>query len=34
MKILLVDDQRAIVESIQKGINWEKVGIDETYVSR
>lgn len=33
MKILLVDDQRAIVESIQKGINWEKVGIDETYIA-
>lgn len=33
MKILLVDDQRAIVESIQKGIEWENIGIDETYIA-
>ncbi len=33
MNVLLVDDQRAIVESIKKGIGWEKLGIEEVYTA-
>ncbi|MDO4283923.1 MAG: response regulator [Eubacteriales bacterium] len=29
MKILLVDDQKVIVESIRKGIRWKELGINE-----
>ena len=33
MNILIVDDQRAIVESLRDGISWEKLGIDEVYTA-
>ncbi len=33
MKILLVDDQKAIVNSLKKGIQWEKLGIDEVFTA-
>ena len=29
MRILLVDDDRAILDSLQETLNWEKIGIDE-----
>lgn len=33
MKILIVDDQRAIVESIRDGISWEALAIDQVYTA-
>lgn len=33
MKVLLVDDQRAIVESISNGIQWDKLGIEEKFIA-
>ena len=29
MRLLLVDDQREITESLRKSIDWAKIGIDE-----
>ena len=33
IRILLVDDQREITESLRDGIHWEKVGVDEAYTA-
>lgn len=33
MTILIVDDQKAIVESLEKGIHWEQAGITEVYTA-
>jgi len=33
MKILIVDDQRSITDSISSSINWESIGIDECFVA-
>lgn len=33
MNILIVDDQRAIVESLRDGISWERLGIDEVFTA-
>ena len=31
MKLLLVDDERYVIESIKKNICWERTGITEIY---
>ncbi len=33
MKLLIVDDQQAITESIRKGIRWEEAGIEEVFTA-
>ncbi len=33
MRILIVDDQRPVVESLKNGINWEKLGIEEAFTA-
>lgn len=33
MRILLVDDQREITESLKAGIHWDQVGVDEVYTA-
>lgn len=33
MKILIVDDQKPIVESLKGGINWETLGIEEVFTA-
>lgn len=33
MKVLMVDDQRAILESMNRGIHWENLGIDEVLMA-
>lgn len=33
MKVLLVDDQKAIVESMNKGVRWKQIGIEEVFTA-
>lgn len=33
MKLLLVDDERYVIESIKKNICWERTGITEIYTA-
>lgn len=33
MKLLIVDDQQAITESIKKGIRWEEAGVEEVFTA-
>ncbi len=33
MKLLIVDDQQAITESIKKGIHWEEAGVEEVFTA-
>lgn len=33
MNVLLVDDQKTIVDSIKRGVNWKKVGVTEVYTA-
>ena len=33
MKLLLVDDERYVIESIKKNICWERTGISEIYTA-
>ena len=34
MRILIVDDQRAIVESLRDGISWDTLGIEEVLIAK
>ena len=33
MNVLLVDDQKAIVESLKKGIHWENLPVRQVYTA-
>lgn len=33
MNICLVDDQRAVVDSLKNGIHWEKLPVDKVYTA-
>lgn len=33
MKVLLVDDQYAVIESLKKGIDWDKISVDKIYTA-
>ena len=33
MRILIVDDQKPIVESLKSGINWEALAIEEVFTA-
>ncbi|MDE7186994.1 MAG: hypothetical protein K2O13_05755, partial [Lachnospiraceae bacterium] len=33
MKLLLVDDQEAIVNSLRKAVPWDTLGIDEVFTA-
>lgn len=33
MNVCLVDDQRAVVDSLKNGIRWEKLPVDKVYTA-
>lgn len=33
MNVLIVDDQKAIVESLREGIRWEELGVEKVYTA-
>ena len=33
MNVCLVDDQRAVVDSLKNGIHWEKLPVDKVYTA-